>query len=784
MGNVDEAAGEVPGVRCTKRGIGEPFTGAVRTGEVIEDGQAFAIIRFDRQLDRTAGRIGDQPAHPGELAHLAVVAAGAGLGHHGERIEAFHTFFHRFADFIGRAAPDVDDFLVAFRFRDEAAAEEGLHLFDFGVFFGDDGILAFRHGDVIDADRNTGNQGVMETERFDAVQKFARRFESEFPETGIDELAHLFLINHDAQAFAAVASLVEGAEHFGDGVIEDDAARRRDDETVSRNVHPNERMQIFEAFVFVFGRRVGEHDFIVARKERQMIVIDGVLVFSCNREVIAPQNHILRRNGDRFAVFRRENVIDGEHQGARFFLRFFGKRQVAGHLVAVEVGIVARADERMQLDGAAFPKNRLKGLNAETMERRRTVQKHGMVFNDISQDVPDFRREFIDFFARDFEIIRQAAVDEFVHDERLEKLDGHFFRQPALVHFEFRTDDDNGTAGIVDTFPQKVLTETSLLTLEHIGKGFQGTVSGARHGTSATTVVNQRIDGFLEHTLFIPDDDFRRAELQKTFQTIVSIDDATIEIIQIARRKAAAVQLHHRAQIRRNDGDDRQNHPFGAIAGMNEGFDFFQTANAARATLSAARIEIFFELGFELFEIDFLQKRLNRFGAHGRFERIFAVIFNRFPIFGFRQNLLFREIRAARIEDDVGGKVEDTLQRARGNIQNEPDAAGDAFEIPNMRDRARQIDMTHPLAAHFGARDFHAALVADRAFVAHSFIFSAFAFPVLGRSENFLTEKPVGFRFQRPVIDGFRLCDLTVGPSPYRVRGGDADLHGVKLIYI
>ena len=52
------------------------------------------------------------------------------------------------------------------------------------------------------------------------------------------------------------------------------------------------------------------------------------------------------------------------------------------HLVAVEVGVERGADQRVQLDGAAFDQNRLKCLNAQTVQGRCTVQQNGMALDD------------------------------------------------------------------------------------------------------------------------------------------------------------------------------------------------------------------------------------------------------------------------------------------------------------------------------------------------------------------------------------------------------------------
>src|SRR3546814_7950062 len=61
-----------------------------------------------------------------------------------------------------------------------------------------------------------------------------------------------------------------------------------------------------------------------------------------------------------------------------------------GHLVAVEIGVERRADERVELDRLALDQHRLERLDAETVERRRAVEHHGVLANDFIQDIPDF----------------------------------------------------------------------------------------------------------------------------------------------------------------------------------------------------------------------------------------------------------------------------------------------------------------------------------------------------------------------------------------------------------
>ena len=155
-------------------------------------------------------------------------------------------------------------------------------------------------------------------------------------------------------------------------------------------------------------------------------------------------------------------------------------------------------------------------------------------------------------------------------DERLEQFERHLLRQAALVQLELRTDDDDRTARIVDALAEQVLAEAALLALQHVGERLQRTLVGARDDAAAAAVVEQRVDGLLQHALFVADDDVRRAQLDQPLQAVVAVDDAAIEIVQIRRREAAAVERDERAQIRRDDRNDGQDHPFRAVAGLDE----------------------------------------------------------------------------------------------------------------------------------------------------------------------------------------------------------------------
>ena len=199
-----------------------------------------------------------------------------------------------------------------------------------------------------------------------------------------------------------------------------------------------------------------------------------------------------------------------------------------------------------------------------------------MLADDFGQDVPNFGTFLFDHLLRLFDGRREALRFKPVVDERLEQLERHLLRQAALMQLEFRTDDDHRAAGVVDALAEQVLTEAALLAFQHVGERLQRTLVRARDDAAAAAVVEQRVDRFLQHALFVADDDVRRTEFDQPLQAVVAVDDAAIEVVQIRRGKAAAVERNERTQFGRDHRHDLQDHPFRTVAGFEEQLDELQ----------------------------------------------------------------------------------------------------------------------------------------------------------------------------------------------------------------
>ena len=175
-------------------------------------------------------------------------------------------------------------------------------------------------------------------------------------------------------------------------------------------------------------------------------------------------------------------------------------------------------------------------------------------------------------------------------------------------------------ARVVDALAQQVLAEAALLALEHVGQALELVVGRAAHGTPAPTVVDQRVDRFLEHALFVADDDLWRLQLEQPLQAVVAVDDAPVQVVQVGGGEATTVQLHHRPQVRRQHGQRGHDHPLGSVAALAERLDHAQALGGLLALLAAGGVRLQPQLGAQLVERDVAQQVANGFGAHARAE--------------------------------------------------------------------------------------------------------------------------------------------------------------------
>src|SRR5207302_1628796 len=163
---------------------------------------------------------------------------------------------------------------------------------------------------------------------------------------------------------------------------------------------------------------------------------------------------------------------------------------------------------------------------------------------------------------------------------------------------------------------EQVLAAPALLAVEPVGERLQRPVARAGYRATAAPVVEQGVDGLLQHALLVVDDDLRRAEVEQPLETVVPVDHPAVEVVQVARREAAAVELDHRAELRRDHRHGLEDHPLGLVLRGDEGADDLQALDRALLLLALRRLDRLPEqLGLGL-EIEVLEQLADRLRPH------------------------------------------------------------------------------------------------------------------------------------------------------------------------
>ena len=114
------------------------------------------------------------------------------------------------------------------------------------------------------------------------------------------------------------------------------------------------------------------------------------------------------------------------------------------------------------------------------MKRRSSVQKNRMVFCNFFKNIPNlciasFKHSSCRFKRRIF--LRY----KFFYDKWLKKFQSHILWKPTLIKFQVRTNDNNASSRIINSFSKQVLSETSLLSFKSVRQRFKHPITRSCH---------------------------------------------------------------------------------------------------------------------------------------------------------------------------------------------------------------------------------------------------------------------------------------------------------------
>ncbi len=340
------------------------------------------------------------------------------------------------------------------------------------------------------------------------------------------------------------------------------------------------------------------------------------------------------------------------------------------HLIAVEVGVVRRAHQRVELDRLAVDELRFEGLDAEPVQRGRAVQHHRVLAHHLREDVPDLRALLLHHLLCGLDGGHMAALLELRVDERLEQLERHARRQTALMQTEFGAHDDHRATGVVHALSEQVLPEATRLALQHVGERLQRALARAGDDTPTAAVVEERVDRFLQHPLLVADDHLGRVQLLEALQAVVTVDHAAVEVVQVAGCEAPTVERHQRSQVGRQHRDDLEDHVLRAVGGLAERVEHLEPLGellALRLGCGVAHLEAQ-ALALAL-DVDLREQVADGLGADPELEALAAPLLLHLEQSLVREQLTGLEVGLLRVGHDVRLEIEHTLELAQRDLE-------------------------------------------------------------------------------------------------------------------
>jgi len=103
-------------------------------------------------------------------------------------------------------------------------------------------------------------------------------------------------------------------------------------------------------------------------------------------EEVGPREEVLRRGNDNLAVARCDQVMVHTHELRRLHASLLGLRHVEVHLVAIEVGIVRRADALVETEGAVRNDACAVGHDGQLVEGGLSVEEDHIAVGHVPLD--------------------------------------------------------------------------------------------------------------------------------------------------------------------------------------------------------------------------------------------------------------------------------------------------------------------------------------------------------------------------------------------------------------
>ena len=337
--DVDETTGEVPCVSRLQSGICKTLTSTVGRDEVLEHGEPFLEVGENWVLNdlptfaTTLLWLSHQTTDTGELTDLFLRTTSPRVHHHEDGVEALVVFTQVLHQDAGELAidvrPGVDDLVIAFVVRNEPAAIVHHDLLDSFVPIGDELSLLFGDDDVTKVEGQTALEGHVVPEVLDIIEELRRDSHTADLDHAADDVTQTLL----TEDFVDVADFLRYV--------------LVDEQTTHRSIdHVADRLAILDIIDVDLNRSVQVDLTFVVGDRCFLDTIEGIAITLSTwaelGDVVEPEHHVLRGDGNRRTIGRVEDVVRGKHEHLCLEDSFVAKGEVDSHLVTIEVSVEGR----------------------------------------------------------------------------------------------------------------------------------------------------------------------------------------------------------------------------------------------------------------------------------------------------------------------------------------------------------------------------------------------------------------------------------------------------------
>ena len=432
------------------------------------------------------------------------------------------------------------------------------------------------------------------------------------------------------------------------------------------------------------------------------------------------------------------------------------------HLVAIEICVESLANQWVNQNRVALDEDRFESLDSHPVQGGRAVEQHRMPLCHLLEDVPDLVILTFEHLLGTLDGIGIAEFLESSDNEGLEQFKRDLFWQTALMQLEFRTHCDDGAGRIIDALSEQIFPESTLLTLDHVCQRLEGTIIRTEHRSATTVVIEQGIDGVLEHPLLVSDDHLRCIEVEQLLQPVVPVDQSSIEIIEVTGGKVTTFEQYQWTEIRRNHRNRLENHPLRLVPGAYHGTDDLESTDQARSLLLRPGVVVLFlQLIEQRVQFQTIDHRADRIGSHIRLEFIAISLTGKSVLF-LSEKLFLLERRIAGFNHQVILVIDHPLEVSRLHVEQIAQTRWHRLEEPDVHDRSCQVDVPHALTTNARMSHLHPTAITDDPLVLDALVLTTSTLPVPFRTEDTLAEEAILFRTVGPIVDRLGLTNLSL----------------------